>query len=270
MKRLFAIVTGAAVLALVGFAAAPERAEAGEKLKICVEGAYPPFSEITPAGEIVGFDIDITYALCEEMGRECELVQTDWDGIIPALIEGKCDAIIASMSITEERKQRVDFSEPHYNSPAKFIARKGSGLTDTPEGLKGKVVGVQRGTIHQDFMEAVFPDVELKLYGTQDEAYLDLVAGRIDAIMVDSIAGQEGFLKTEQGKDFEFFGRDWSIPEIHGIGAGIAVRKGEEELRDAFSKAIKAIREKGIYQKINDKYFDVDLYAPIEAAKKGG
>ncbi len=264
MKRL----TAAALAAALAAASLAAPALAAD-LRICVEGAYPPFSEITPDGKIVGFDIDITNALCKEMGKTCELVQSDWDGIIPALTEGKCDAIIASMSITEERKQRVDFSEPYYNSPAKFIARKGAGLTDTPEGLEGKVVGVQRGTIHQDFMEAKFPDVKLKLYGTQDEAYLDLVAGRIDAIMVDSIAGMEGFLKTDQGKDFEFFGRDWSIPEIHGIGAGIAVRKGEPELRDAFSKAIRAIREKGIYQKINAKYFDVDLYAPIEQARNG-
>ena len=164
-------------------------------LNICVEGAYPPFSEINSSGEIVGFDIDIANALCEEMGKSCAMVQSEWDGIIPALLEGKCDAIIASMSITEERKQRVDFSDKYYNSPGRFVARADAGLTDTPEGLADKVVGLQRGTIFQDYMEAEMPDVDLKLYGTQDEVYLDLVAGRIDAAFADSIAISDGFLK---------------------------------------------------------------------------
>lgn len=252
MRRLLAA-AAIAVLATPALAA---------DLKICVEGAYPPFSELNPQGQIVGFDIDITNALCAEMGKTCELVQTEWDGIIPALTEGKCDAIIASMSITEERKQRVDFTNKYYNTPAKFIARKDAGLTDTPEGLKGKVVGVQRGTIHQDFMEGEFPDVELKLYGTQDEAYLDLQAGRIDAVMADSVAMDYGFLRTEQGKDFAFFGQDYSIPKYHGEGAGIAVRKGEDELREAFNAALKTIRDNGTYDKIASQYFDFDVYGP--------
>ncbi|MEM1420231.1 MAG: transporter substrate-binding domain-containing protein, partial [Pseudomonadota bacterium] len=183
---------------------------------ICVEGAYPPFSETTESGDLVGFDIDIANALCEQMGKSCELVKTDWDGIIPALLEDKCDAIIASMSITEERKKQIDFTNKYYNTPAKFIAAADAGLTDTPEGMAGKVVGVQRGTTHHDFMEGVFPDVELKLYGSQDEVYLDLQAGRIDAAMADSVAMNDGFLKTENGEGFAFFGGDYDVPEYHG------------------------------------------------------
>lgn len=252
MKRLLA------AAAIAAFATPALAAD----IKVCVEGAYPPFSELNAQGEIVGFDIDITNALCDEMGKSCELVQTEWDGIIPALTEGKCDSIIASMSITEERKQRVDFTDKYYLTPAKFIARKDAGLTDTPEGLKGKVVGVQRGTIHQDYMESEFPEVELKLYGTQDEAYLDLQAGRIDAVMADSVAMDYGFLRTEQGKDFAFFGRDHYDPKYHGIGAGIAIRKGEDDLREAFNAAIDAIRDKGIYDEIANEYFDFDVYGP--------
>ncbi|MEL6480769.1 MAG: lysine/arginine/ornithine ABC transporter substrate-binding protein [Pseudomonadota bacterium] len=229
-------------------------------LDICVEGAYPPFSETTSSGDVVGFDIDIANALCDEMGKSCEMVATEWDGIIPALLEGKCDAIIASMSITDERKQVIDFSEKYYQTPAKFVAAADAGLEDTAEGLAGKVVGVQRGTTHQDFMEGEFAGVELKLYGTQDEAYLDLQAGRIDAIVADSIAVSDGFLKTEAGEGYAFFGKDYSIPKYHGDGAGIGVRQGEEELRDSFTAAIKAIRENGTYEKIQSKYFDFDIY----------
>jgi lysine-arginine-ornithine-binding protein len=250
MKRL---------VAAAAFAAFATSATAAD-LNICVEGAYPPFSEINSSGEVVGFDIDIANALCDEMGKSCEMVQSEWDGIIPALLEGKCDAIIASMSITEERKQRIDFSDKYYNTPGRFVAAEGAGLTDDAEGLKGKVVGLQRGTIFQDYMEAELPDVELKLYGTQDEVYLDLVAGRIDAAFADSVAISDGFLKTDAGQGFAFFGRNYSEPKYFGEGAGIGVRKGEEELRDAFSAAIKAIRENGAYKQINDKYFEVDIY----------
>ncbi|MDH3666739.1 MAG: lysine/arginine/ornithine ABC transporter substrate-binding protein [Paracoccaceae bacterium] len=246
--------------ALAAAFAAFATSAAADELNICVEGAYPPFSEINASGDVVGFDIDITNALCAEMGNSCKLVQSEWDGIIPALLEGKCDAIIASMSITEERKQRIDFSGKYYNSPGRFVAKQGHGLTDSPEGLAGKVIGLQRGTIFQDYMDGEMADVELKLYGTQDEVYLDLVAGRIDAAFADSIAISDGFLKTDQGKDFEFFGRDYSEEKYFGVGAGIGVRKGEEDLRDAFTAAIKTIRENGTYKSINDKYFEVDIY----------
>ncbi|MEM6670884.1 MAG: lysine/arginine/ornithine ABC transporter substrate-binding protein [Pseudomonadota bacterium] len=227
---------------------------------ICVEGAYPPFSETTESGDLVGFDIDIANALCEQMGKSCELVKTDWDGIIPALLEDKCDAIIASMSITEERKKQIDFTNKYYNTPAKFIAAADAGLTDTPEGMAGKVVGVQRGTTHHDFMEGVFPDVELKLYGTQDEVYLDLQAGRIDAAMADSVAMNDGFLKTENGEGFAFFGGDYDVPEYHGEGVGIGVRKEDTALKEEFNAAIDAIRASGKYEEIQNEYFDFNVY----------
>jgi len=202
----------------------------------------------------------IANALCEEIGSACEMTQTEWDGIIPALLEKKCDAIIASMSITEERKKQIDFSEKYYNSPNIFAAKEGVDWADNDEGMAGKTVGVQRGTTHQEYMEAAFPSVELKLYGTQDEAYLDLQSGRIDAIMADSIAINDGFLGTDSGKGFAQFGSEHLDVAIHGVGAGIGVRQEDTELRDKFSTAIQAIRDNGTYKSINDKYFDFDLY----------
>ena len=199
-------------------------------LNICVEGAYPPFSEVAPDGSIVGFDIDIAQALCEQMGETCELVKVDWDGIIPALLEKKCDAIVASMSATEERKQVIDFSAKYYQIPNRFVAKADAGLVDTPEGMAGKVVGVQRGTIHQAYMEAHYPDTELRLYGTQDEADLDLAAGRVDALMADVVSLDEGFLKTEAGQGFAFFGAENHFdPAIHGTGVSIGVRKEDTD-----------------------------------------
>ena len=243
--------------AVLAVAAAAAQAE---ELEICVEGAYPPFSQINNEGEIEGFDIDIARALCAEMGVACELVVTEWDAIIPALEEDKCDAIIASMSITEERMQRVDFSKKYQQTPAKFAAEAGVDLEDTNEGLAGKRICVQRGTIHQDYIEGEYPDAELVLYPTQDEIALDMASGRCDAVMADSMALQDGFLDTELGEGFAFFGGDHSVPEYHGEGAGVAVRKGEEALRDRFSDAIRAIREDGTYAEINDRYFQFDVY----------
>ncbi len=229
-------------------------------LRVGVEGAYPPFSWKESDGTLKGFDIEIALALCEEMGRNCKLVEQDWDGMIPALLAKKYDAIIASMSITEERKKRVDFTDKYYNTPAKFVAKKNSGIAISKSGLKGKRIGLQRGTTHQCFMEKMFPDVELVLYATQEEVFQDLAIGRIDAQFSDSIAADDGFLKTDAGKDFEFVGGDQHDDECHGPGAGIAVRKADTALRDELNAAIKALRDKGVYQKINAKYFDFDIF----------
>ncbi|WP_421779815.1 ABC transporter substrate-binding protein [Kiloniella litopenaei] len=253
MKKFLVTAVAAAMTFTAGAVAAKD-------LRIGVEGAYPPFSSIDTNGNVVGFDIDIANALCEEMKVKCTLVVQDWDGIIPALNAKKYDAIIASMSITEERKKKVDFSEKYYNSPARFLRKKGSGIEITAEGMKGKTVGVQRGTIHDTFITAEFPDTEIKRYGTQDEAYLDIAAGRVDLLIADSIAMDDGFVKTDAGKDFELFGPSYSDPKYFGDGAGIAVRKSDTELRDRFSAAIKAIRANGVYKAINDKYFDFDIY----------
>jgi arginine/ornithine transport system substrate-binding protein len=261
VKKLFSAVCVAA-LALGATLGAPQvDAKEWKKVRIGVEGAYPPFSEVTADGKLVGFDIDIANALCAEMKVECELVTQDWDGIIPALQARKYDAIVASMSITPERKEKVDFTKKYYNTPAKFVRKKGSGIEITEEGLKGKVVGVQRATIHDNFVTEVYGDeVEVKRYGTQDEAYLDMVAGRLDLLLADSVAIKGGFLDTEDGQGYEFVGPDFSDPQYFGDGAGIALRKGDDDLREMFNQAIDAIRANGTYKQIQDKYFDFDVY----------
>jgi len=229
-------------------------------LRVAVEGAYPPFSWKEADGTLKGFDIDIAEALCKEMGRKCVLVEQDWDGMIPALLAKKFDAIVASMSITEERMKRVDFSDSYYDTPARFIGKNGSGIEISKSGLDGKRIGVQRGTTHQCFLEKFYPNAELVLYGTQEEVFQDLAIGRIDLQFADAIAGDEGFLKTDAGKGFGFVGGDYNDPECHGSGVGIAVRKSDGELRQQLNGAIKAIRGNGVYKKINAKYFEFDIF----------
>ncbi len=257
MKKFVSMLVAVAMASTVSVASAKD----WKKVRIGVEGAYPPFSSITEDGKLIGFDIDIANALCEAMGAECTLIPQDWDGIIPALLARKYDAIIASMSITDERKKKVAFSNKYYNTPAKFARKKGSGIEISKEGLAGKTVGVQRATTHDNFITGEFGEaVEIKRYATQDEAYLDAVAGRLDLLLADSVAMSDGFLSTDQGADFEFVGPGYADPKYFGEGAGVAVRKKNTDLAELFNKAIQTIRDNGKYKEINDKYFEIDVY----------
>jgi len=231
-----------------------------KKIRIGVEGAYPPFSEVGPDGKLKGFDIDIALALCAEMKAECTLVQQEWDGIIPALQSRKFDAIVASMAITEERLKVVNFTAKYYNTPSRLVAKAGAKLEASAAGLKGKRIGVQRSTIQDRFVTATFTGSEIVRYAKADEVYLDLAAGRVDAVFSDTLAVDGGFLKKPQGKGFAFFGPSYDDPKFFGTGSGIAVRKADTALQAKFNAAIAAIRANGVYKKINDKYFDFDVY----------
>ncbi len=234
---------------------------AADKIKIGTEGAYPPFNSMTADGKVVGFDVDIANALCEKMKAECEIVTQDWDGIIPGLIAKKYDAIIASMSITDERKTQVDFTNPYYKSALTFVAKKGSGITEvTAETLKDKTVGAQAGTTQADFITAAFPDVDLKSYPTQDEVNLDLVNGRLDLGVSDLFPMLDWIAQGKDGACCELVGAPVLDPKYAGQGAGIAIRQEDDTLREAINKALDEIVADGTYKKINDKYFAIDIY----------
>jgi arginine/ornithine transport system substrate-binding protein len=257
MKKWFIVVFVLVAALIAGNATAKD----WKTIRIGTEGAYPPFNFIDKAGKVQGFDIDIANALCKTMGSQCTFVVQDWDGLIPGLLAKKYDCIIASMSITEERKQKVDFTVKYYMTPAKFVAKKGAGIEISKEGLKGKTVGVQRATVAENFLRDNFGDtVKIKSYATQDEVNMDLTSGRIDMVIADSVVLLGGLLETEAGKDFEFVGPGFADKKWFGEGIGIAVRKENSSLRDMFNKAIKEIRANGTYQKINAKYFDFDVY----------
>ncbi|MBL8578536.1 MAG: ABC transporter substrate-binding protein [Mesorhizobium sp.] len=229
-------------------------------MKIGTEGAYPPFNNLTADGQLVGFDIDIANALCAEMKVTCEFVTQDWDGIIPALQAGKFDAIIASMSITPERAEKVDFTRKYYNTPPAVAAPKGTTIKGvTKEDLAGKTVGVATSTTHYNYAEKTFTDSTLKGYPSSKEFLLDLANGRLDAVS-DDVSVLDEWLKSPDGACCELVGTITPVVEIHGPGAGIAVRKGETDLANKFNVAIDAIRANGKYKEINDKYFTFDVY----------
>lgn len=232
---------------------------AAEKLVVGTEGAYPPFNYLEADGTLGGFDVDIAKALCEEMKVECEFVTQDWDGAIPALIAGKYDIFIASMSITEERKQKIDFSEKYYNTPPAIAVAKDSKISNTAGDLKGKILGAQSSTTHSNYAEAYFKDSELRLYPTPDEYKLDLANGRIDAV-IDDVVVLDDWLKSDDGSCCRLVGTLKSDPTINGEGAGVALRKGEDALRERINKAIQAILKNGKYKAINDKYFEFSVY----------
>lgn len=257
LAALTILAAAAAALAPAAHAQAPD----WKRVRVGVEGAYPPFSEVGPDGKLKGFDIDIALALCAQIKAECTLVQQEWDGMIPALNAKKFDAIIASMAITDERKKAVNFTQKYMNTPARLVGRSDARLAPTPAGLKGKRIGVQRSTIHDRFVTDVFKDSEIVRYAKQDEVYLDLAAGRIDVAMADSVAVDGGFLKKPAGKGFGFFGPAFNDPKYFGYGAGIAVRKADTGLQARFDGAIRAIRADGTYKKIQDRYFDFDVYS---------
>lgn len=254
--RVLTLLTAAA-LALGATAA---QADNHLKIRIGTEGAYPPFNNMTADGQLVGFDIDIANALCEEMKAECEFVVQDWDGMIPALLANKFDAIIASMSITEERMERIDFTDKYYNTPPAIAVPKDSDIAGvTAADLAGRVMGAQSATTHSNYAEEKFPDTELRLYPTPDEYKLDISSGRVDAVIDDVVVLSE-WIDSDDGACCKVLDVLVPDPVINGIGAGIGIRKGEDELKAAFNAAIEAIRANGVYQTINEKYFAFDVY----------
>jgi len=249
VRKLLATVAFAAGVAFAGAAAA-------DSLRIATEGAYPPFNETNANGELIGFDVDIARALCDKMGADCEIVGQDWDGIIPGLQTNKYDAIIASMSITDERKEMVDFSDRYYTSHLRFVAPEGVEIDGSSDSLDGKTIGAQRATISSQYLEDNYRDlVSIKVYDTQEAAFLDLKSGRIDAVLADVFPAHD-WLQSDEGAGHAFTGPKLAPNDE----IGIAVRKDEEELLARFNKALAEILADGTYEKINAKYFPFSIY----------
>jgi arginine/ornithine transport system substrate-binding protein len=235
------------------------QAKPWKQVRVAIEGAYPPFSSVDEKGELHGFDVDMTNALCEQMKVKCTIVKQDWDGMIPGLLARKFDAIISTMDITEERKKSIDFSEKYQHVPAHFAAKKGATIELTQAFMKDKKIAVQRATSMDTYVSDNFPDATIKRYGSYDDAYLDLKSGRVDYVLADTASAMDGLVNKSNG-EYSLVGPGLSDKKWFGEGAGVALRKGDGDLKAMFSKAILDIRANGNYKKINDKYFDFDVY----------
>ncbi len=240
---------------------APAFAE--KTLKIGFAGAYPPFSIVDKDGKPQGFDIDIANALCEAMKRKCKIIEIEWDGLIPALKGRKIDMIISSMSATEERRKSIDFSDRYYRAPVRMVRKKGSKIEFNKDGIKGKTIGVQVSTTFDKHLTDLYGDIAtINRYNSNDEALLDLQAGRVDIVAAESLVLTDGFLNKDKGKEFELFGPDLVTlgEKYYGEGIAVGLRKNSDKLRKAVNQAIKTIRKNGTYKVINDSYFDFDIY----------
>jgi lysine-arginine-ornithine-binding protein len=257
MKRAF---VAAAFTALGLFGLPAVSAIAQDKIVIATEGAYPPFNFKQTDGTLAGFDVDVAKALCDNMHADCQIVAQDWDGIIPGLLAHHYDAIVASMSITDERKKKIAFTDPYYHTVGAMAVLKTAPLKgNTPEDLKGKTLGVQSSSTFSSLIEDKYKDADVRQYGTVDEALLDLVAGRVDAVMADKITLTQWFQKS--GNDCcALTGNDIKDSHYLGDGVGIGIRQGEPDLQGKLNKALAAIVADGTYKTINSKYFPFSIY----------
>ena len=249
-----------------------------DKIKIGTEGAYPPWNSKDASGKLIGFEVVLAYTLFRYIGQQCEIVEQDWDGMIPALIMRKFDAIMAGMSITAERQKAISFSQGYADEVASLAVMKGSDLEgmDTPEGinltlggsgvkktlktltgaLAGKTVCTQTATIHQNFLESGdVGKINLRTYKTQDEVNLDLASGRCDVALAAAVAFTDYAEKS--GKPVILVGPTFSGGAF-GNGVGVGIRKDDTELLKAFNKAIEKARKNGDISRIATKWFGFD------------
>jgi octopine/nopaline transport system substrate-binding protein len=269
-------------LALIGTALAIGGAAAQEKtIKIATEGAYAPWNFTGAGGKLDGYDVELANELCNRIKIKCEVIAQDWDGIIPALQAKKYDAIMAGMSITDERKKVIEFSTSYANSPNGLLVAKNSPLAKMPGTgqafnlttqqaaaekaindlkplLKGKTIGVQGSTIHSAFADKYLKGtVEVREYKTTEAHDLDLAAGRIDAVLADSTA-IIGTLEKPEFKDYVLVGPSITGGML-GAGVGVGLRKEDKDLKKSFDEAIQAATKDGTIQKLSVKWFKIDV-----------
>lgn len=246
---------------MFALAAGAASAQAPAPLRIGIDGGFPPYSEVQPDGSLKGFDVDIANALCASMKLQCQLVRSDFDGMIPALTVKKLDLVVASMSITEARKGQVAFSDKYEGGYQVLYGKKNTTLSGAPAAMKGKRVGALRGSVQEAYMKAVFAPAGAQVASYEDieKALMDLNIGRLDAIFIE-VANANAFAKRATTQKLAIFGPRFDDARYFGAGSGVALRKGEPALLNAVNQAIRAIRANGVYKKINDKYFTYDQY----------
>lgn len=242
-------------------AAAPAPAAELPELKVAIDPTYEPFTFKTPDGKPTGFDVDIAEAICNEIKRKCSYVEQVWDSMIPGLQAKKYDVIVSSMTITDERLQVVDFSDKYYFTPSRIVVKKETPYTDNAS-LKGKKIGVLKGSTQEKYALGELKTVGATVvpYEAQDQVYLDIKSGRLDGTVADQVEVNGGFLSKPEGAGYGFVGPVLDDPKYFGTGVGVAMRKGETELKTAVNAAIKTIRSNGVYDTVAKKYFDFDVY----------
>lgn len=251
----------AVIAAVAGLATIPAAVVGQETpIRIAVEGNFPPFNYLDSNGALQGFDVEIANALCTAMSAECELVVQEWDAMIPGLLAKEYDAIVSSMSMSDERREKAAFTTRYYDSPSIFITDKGSDLAAfSPEDLAGRKVGVTLATSQLAYAEELYSGSDITVFNSSPELYQGLAEGRVEVILEDKLAAYDWLTNTKAGQCCEFRGEDIKNPTFFGDGAGIAVRKEDQELLGALNTALETITADGTYNLINAKYFPFSI-----------
>lgn len=248
------------LIMLAGLTVQLQASAAGDTIRFGVDATYPPFEFKQADGTIAGFEVDLGNAICEKMNKKCVWVSTNFDGLIPSLRVGKIDAIFSSLGISEKRKKVVDFSDRTWTGFSSMVSLTSKNLVPTVESLKGKTIGVQQGTMQEDFAKAKLATkgVRVQSYQTQDQVYADLINGRIDASMQDMTQAQVNFIEGQNHADFS---NHKVVDKLLPADSAIAIRKGDAETAKLINDGIKAIHADDTYITIQRQYFgDLDLY----------
>jgi polar amino acid transport system substrate-binding protein len=249
-RQIPAVVT--ILVALIAFLAACSQpaAELGT-VTVGTNAEYPPFEYVDEDGNITGFDIDLMEAIADEAGFEHEFVNTRWDGIFVALASGEFDAVISAATITEEREEMVDFSDPYFNAGQRIVVRAGETEIEGPEDLAGKRVGVQLGTTG-DIWLTDKTEAEVVRYDENTLAFQALANGDVDAAVADGPTAVD-ILKANPEMDLEVLPGTYTDEEY-----GIAVHPERQDLLEAINEGLAAVKESGQYDEIYEEYFGTD------------
>lgn len=267
-KSLWLAPLSAAILMLAGCSNSTAPTEDGAAdatdgkqatIKIATESSFKPFSYTDADGKLIGYEIELIEALCTQMKADCDIISQDWDGLIPGLNAQKFDAIMAGISITPERQEVIEFSDPYFYTSIILIGKKGDDIS--VDGLKGQPVASQRATVASQYLQDEHAEADIKLYDTQDNTYLDLTSGRVRAMMSDKVTGTD-WLNTPAGKDYEVKGQEITTDKD---AMGIGFRKGDP-LVAKFNKALAEIRANGTYDQISGSYFGTSSTAAAQKA----
>lgn len=254
MKKITSLVA-ASLFALASFSvAAQEQAE----LRIGAEASYAPFEYKLPNGELAGFDIDIGNAICEKVEMKCVWIEQPFDSLIPGLLARKFDLAHSAITVTEERKKVIDFTDPLYEVSSQLVAAKDSGIDGSDESLKGKTVGVLQGSVQETYARKRWDrrsGVRVTSYMEQSQTIADLKVGRVDAILFESPNAVEGLLNTPDGEAYAFVGEPIINDPIMNNEIAIGLRQGEAELKDKINAAIKELKDEGLIEQFAKKYF---------------
>ncbi len=263
MRKALALLTAAFAVVALG----AQNPASAETLRVGMECTYAPFNFRNADGELDGYDVDVAKGVAGIIGADLEFVCQQWDGMIPALLANKFDLVVASMSITDTRLEKMDFSQPYRISVGRLVGKKNAGFNlfddagkPIPANFAGLKVGLERASTYASWFEAVLPEAEVALYDENEALYLDLVNGRTDMIMTNPMKAYLRFLSKEDGAGFEFVSPQVDERKYFGIGVGIGHRKGNDALKGRLNGALKTLTEDGSLETYALKYFPFTIH----------